>query len=488
MISMPDVSSGPTRAAGVGELRAFRREFYGCLSARADALFELSDAVLCSQGPVTSLPELSLAGVHRRGHGAMYDALACGQIDVARLRQALAGLVLPRGADGRLTVAIDVTGWPRPDAECAPERLHCYRHCRCDGMRQTIPGWPYSVAAALGAGRSSWTAPLDMVRLGPAEDATEATAAQIRDLCDRLITAGQLREGDPPMLVVLDSGYDLVRLSWLVQDLPVQLLGRIRADRVMYAPAGARRGTRPGRQPRHGRAFKFTDPDTWPAAEQDSTSTHERFGVVHAAAWARLHPKLERRGAWRPHPGPLPNVEATIIHVAVEHLPGNRAPKPFWLWFSRPDASVDLDLLWHTYLRRFDLEHTFRFCKQTLGLTRPRLRTPAQADRWVWLILTAYTQLRLVRGQAADLRRPWEAPLPPDKLTPARVRRGFPRIRRTAGIPASAPKATRPGPGRPPGSANKHRAPRHGVGKHQLSPETQRRAATKKTPKTTAPG
>jgi hypothetical protein len=94
-------------------------------------------------------------------------------------------------------------------------------------------------------------------------------------------------------------------------------------------------------------------------------------------------------------------------------------------------------------------EHTFRFFKQILGLTRLRLRTPEQADRWVWLILTTYAQLRLARSLAEDLRRPRENPLTLDQLTPGRVRRGYPRIRRTVGTPASAPKASHPGPGRP---------------------------------------
>lgn len=31
-----------------------------------------------------------------------------------------------------------------------------------------VPGWPYSVVVALETGRSSWTAPLDAVRLAPA--------------------------------------------------------------------------------------------------------------------------------------------------------------------------------------------------------------------------------------------------------------------------------------------------------------------------------
>ena len=72
-------------AADRRALAVFRRDFYQCLRRRADALFELGDAVLCASGPVTSLPELTLDPVHRRGHGAMYDAMAAGRIDVARL-------------------------------------------------------------------------------------------------------------------------------------------------------------------------------------------------------------------------------------------------------------------------------------------------------------------------------------------------------------------------------------------------------------------
>jgi len=60
-----------------------------------------------------------------------------------------------------------------------------------------IPDWPYSWVVALEPGRTSWTLPLDAVRLGPADDATEATAAQVRDVVARLIAAGHWQEGDP---------------------------------------------------------------------------------------------------------------------------------------------------------------------------------------------------------------------------------------------------------------------------------------------------
>jgi hypothetical protein len=67
-------------------LSGFRHEFYGCLSARADELFELVEAVLCTDGPVRTLVDLALAPEHRRGHGSLYDGLNRGRLDVARLR------------------------------------------------------------------------------------------------------------------------------------------------------------------------------------------------------------------------------------------------------------------------------------------------------------------------------------------------------------------------------------------------------------------
>jgi hypothetical protein len=215
---------------------------YRCLPRRADALFELTDALLCSGGPVTSLVDLSLAAEHRRGHGALYDALGAGGIDVARLRVTLARLALPRAADGRIMLAVDVSNWLRPDAATSPGRLFCHVYGRGKGSAQMIPGWPYSFVAALEPGRTSWTQVLDAVRLGPADDATAVTADQLRQLIDRMIRAGHWRPGDPDILIVCDTGYDTARLAWVLSDLPVLLVGRIRSDRVLRFPS------RPGSQ------------------------------------------------------------------------------------------------------------------------------------------------------------------------------------------------------------------------------------------------
>ena len=200
-------------------------------------------------------------------------------------------------------------------------------------------------------------------------------------------------------------------------------------------------------------------PTTLPPCPSDHDHRHHPLRHRGGPSWDRVHPRLTHRGCWIDHEGELPVIEGTLIRLQVEHLPGDRNPKPVWLWTSITGATAaDVDRWWQAYLRRFDLEHTFRLFKQSLGWTTPKLRDPEAADRWTWLLLAAHTQLRLARPLVADLRRPWEKPAPPGRLTPARVRRGFRNIRPTTLLPARAPKPSRPGPGRPPGSRNRHPA------------------------------
>ena len=134
---------GAGEDAALGRLAGFRRELYLSLGARRDVLFEACDAVLCKPGRVLMLAELCLEPECRRGHGAVYDALNCGEVRVARLRRALSGLPLPAWADGRIRLAADVSNWLRPDAETSPGRSFCHCYGRGKNSAQMIPGWPY---------------------------------------------------------------------------------------------------------------------------------------------------------------------------------------------------------------------------------------------------------------------------------------------------------------------------------------------------------
>jgi hypothetical protein len=440
----------PDPPATLARLRAFRAGLHACCSRRADALVDLTDALLSAQGPVASLPQLSLEPAHRRGWGSLYAALTCGRIDAERLRDLLVR-VLPDA--NPLVFAVDVTAWPRCDAECSPERGLYYHPSRHSAGQPIVAGWAFQWIGQLGFARDSWTAPVDAARLHPLDDTDQTAAGQIRTLLARLPAS----EAVP--WFVFDAGYDSAQLSLDLAELPVVVLVRLRSDRCFYADPPPRPPGAGGRPRRHGAKFAFADPATWPAPTATLHTSDDQYGTITVQAWSGLHPKQHR------HPGhgsggPRPIVRGTILRVQVQRIPARtRPPKVLWLWWAGL-GELDLDLAWRAYTRRFDLEHTIRFAKQALGWTTPRPRHPEQADRWTWLVLAAYTQLRLARELVGDQRLPWERPRPPGQLSPYRVRRGFPRLLCVAGSPAAAPKPSGRSPGRPKGRRS-GRALRH---------------------------
>ncbi|GHE69281.1 hypothetical protein GCM10018785_42280 [Streptomyces longispororuber] len=420
----------------IAQLSHFRTAFYGCLSARADAFFEPADALLCADSPTRTPVELSLLAEHQRNYGSLCGALNHGRLDVNTLRDLLVSLPLPR-FDGRIVLTVDVSPWLRSDAACSPDRLFCPVHGRNGrSSDHVVPGWPYSFVAVLTPDRTSWTQVLDAVRLGPADDVAAATASQLRSVVERLVTAGQWQHGDRNIPVVMDAGYDVMRLSWVLRDLPVELVGRLRSDRVLRRSAPslkeyAQSYPQGGRPPRHGREFSLARPVSWPEPSVVTVNDTSRYGKAEAQAWDRLHPRLRQRSAWIDHDSELPVIGGTLIRLNVDHLPGDRDASSVWLCSSATGAAPNgVDVVWSCYLRRFDLEHTLRLFKQSLGWTRPRVRDPQAADRWTWLVIAAHTQLRLAAPLAVDRRKPWEKTTPPGAaLTPTHVRHGFRRIR-----------------------------------------------------------
>jgi len=503
----PDPAQVADAVARYVALRDFRARLYSCLTSRPDACFELCDAILCADHAVTSLAELSLVPAFRRGHGALYDALAAGQvdeeafaalltetlpqlidgdegrawvrehdtIDYGLLDQALAGVPAADAAQvrqacarwARLRFAIDATPYPRPDAECSPGRGHVHHDaCRCDSTRKTIPGWEYQFVAALGHLRTAWAALVDVERTTPATR-TRQTARQVQNLLRRLHAAGPDDRGAP--LVIMDAGYSAAALTAAMAGQPVHLLIRLASGSVFYADPVTWPGKK-GRPGKHGIAVTCHNRPDQANPEPDETLTlpdTPRYGTVRVSAWRGVHPLIHGDRGWFADnwQGELPVLRGTVLRAIVEHLPdGRKAHKTMWLWHAGP-APLSLDELWRAYLARFDEEHAFKFAKGTLGLTAAKVRTPEQADRWVRLVMAACAQLLLARPHAAGLRRPWET-RPPDgrPLTPGQVRRGFANIRRLIGTPAHVAKPAKPGPGRPKGSASGP-APRYPVPK-----------------------
>jgi hypothetical protein len=428
-------------------LHSFRRSLYECLHRRGDALFELADAILTADA-VPSPVHLSLQASHRRGWGSLYAALDRGRIDTEALRRLLARH--PLAGSETPVYAVDASVWPRCDAECSPERGFYYHPSRHSAGQPIVAGWAYQFIAQIGFVRESWTAPVDVERVRPAQDANEVAAEQVKAFLRR----APEEEGDIP-LFVFDAGYDPVKVQRGLEGSPCQILVRLRAGRCFLAdPSLAGPPAHTGRPRRHGPKMKCADPSTWPQPSTEYACEDAGYGAVRVRAWANLHPKV-RAHEGRGSRGPLPIVVGTLVLVEVERLPRGerrREPRVLWLWWHGPEGEApNLGLLWRAYVRRFDLEHTLRFLKQALGWTTPRVRHPEQADRWTWMVVVAFTQLRLARAGVADRRLPWERRYDTGRLTPIRVHRVVSALLMELGTPARPPKPCGRSPGRPKG-------------------------------------
>ena len=429
-------------ADSLNALRTFRDSLYECFERRADALFELTDAILTA-GVFPSPVHLSLEASHRRGWGSLYAALSRGRIDEEAMRKLVVHHPLLQERTTTPVYAVDVSVWSRCDAEASPERGYYYHPSRHSAGQPIVAGWAYQWIAQLGFARDSWVAPVDVRRVHPFENSNEIAVRQVKRLLGLL---PEHEEGLP--LFVFDAGYDPVQLQQGLQGDYAQVLVRLRAGRCFYADPPPPKRT--GRPPRHGRKLDTKDPKTWPIPTAEHRCEDPGYGSVRVRAWSGLHPKIQdhpTRGSRRPRP----IVRGTLVLVEVTHLPRpTREPRMLWLWWSGP-GEPKLDLLWRAYVRRFDLEHTFRFLKQTLGWTTPRVRHPEQADLWTWLVLVAFTQLRLARPCVADRRLPWERRYASGRLTPLRVRRTVLALLLELGTPAEPPKPCGRSPGRPKG-------------------------------------
>ncbi|WP_228122623.1 transposase [Saccharothrix syringae] len=317
-------------------------------------MFEPAEAMLYADGPVRSPAELSLVGERRRGHGSVYAALARGEVDT----------------EGHHRLA--ASGSPHLAAADPVPHLRAEQGSARDG-----PGWPCSIVVALKTGRGSWTAPLDAVRLAPGDDAATVTAAQLRRVVGALVEFGHHRPDDPDILIVADAGYDGPRLAFLLAGLPVAVLVRMRSDRVL------RRATLPrppgtwGRPRRHGDEFVFGDPAARGTPQVRSRTRIRLYALARVRARDRLHPRLPHRSAWAAGEDGLPIIEGAVIRLQVQRLPSGAIPKPVWLWHSNVDLDTgEVDRCWQAFLRRFDIEHTFRMLKQTLGRTHPKIHDP----------------------------------------------------------------------------------------------------------------
>lgn len=408
------------------DLERMRKRTYQLIGNGRDGLFNLMDAVLTSRS-IRSFVELSLSPVFERAWSSLYKSLERSEPPAARMMQ-LYSEYLPEPAAGtQLLLAGDHTAWPREWSPTLKDRTYEHQpQSHPDASPVTI-GQGYSSLICVPEGQGSWALPLLHERITSFETPLEKAAEQLKQVCAQLAHRP---------LSLWDSEYGCATFVKLTAEIACDKLMRLRPNRVLYGSPSDYSGK--GRPAKHGNKFTLKDEASWPAAEAQQSVHTEQLGPLRLRQWSDLHFRQS------------PNHSMTLVLVERLNDAGQLRHKPLWLvWIG--EMMPALDTLWALYLRRFCIEHWYRFIKQRLHWCLPHLGTAEQSQAWSTLMPLMSCQLWLARNDSPDQPLPWQKPLA--VKTPGRVANAFAAILVRIGSPAEDPKPRGKSTGWPPGKA-----------------------------------
>lgn len=376
----------------VARLKAFRQAAYDNLCRAHDATFELTDAVMLTR-QAYCLADLSLSPVFRRQWSSVYEALQ----DTRPQRQKLMRLYIKQmPTHERIVLAGDHTVWARPNAVTLQDRTMEHYRTQISGNKPIAPGEGYSTIAWIPEDSGSWALPLRHERITGWESPINKAVWQLRQVCKFLPTRP---------ISLWDSEYGCAPFVLKTANIPADKLMRLRSNLCLWQVPSPYSGR--GRPRIHGDKFKLNDSDTWNNCSETLEVEDAKLGRIRVRVWHNLHFRAAAK-----HPMSVVLVERFNSARSV------RIVKPLWLaWIG--DQMPSLSEIWRLYLRRFAVDHWYRFIKQRLHWTVPKLATPKQCERWSDLMPMITWELWLARDLVRDHPLPWQKSI--DKLTPGRV-------------------------------------------------------------------
>lgn len=321
----------------------------------------------------------------------------------------------------QIVLAGDHTAWSRLEAFTLKERTYEHQAQPMSGSKPVTLGQGYSTIAWIPEVEGSWALPLLHERITSFTNPIEKAASQLKQVCEELPTRP---------LSLWDAEYGCASFVTQTADIAADKLFRLRSNRLLYGEPGAYTGV--GRPRIHGAKFKLNDSETWWRADQFVEVKDPKLGWLRLCLWLNLHFQQSHK------------IKMHLIQVQRLNEDAANPAKPLWLvWLGL--SMPQLSEFWQLYLRRFAIDHWYRFAKQRLHWTLPKLNTPQQCESWSDLLPLMTWQLWLARDIVTDNPLPWQQPQA--KLTPGRVAQAMGGVLGVIGTPAVVPKPRGKSPG-----------------------------------------
>ena len=403
----------PAPEQAVGNLNVFRTKMFNTFTGRKRALVNIVDALCLFPGPVDCVAHLSLACPDGLNYGTLYAGLTNAKVN----QDGLTGLLMETSfAPGMENVySVDATSYIRPDCNTVDGLSMVY-----DSSKKGTPadaGWQYQFVVRQSHRGGSWGVPVRVDRIVAGQNKHVLNLEQLTQIA-------ALHEGSHPPLVVFDGGYSASQLTYDIRkaNIDLQVLVRVDSSRVWYEKMAEPAGPRlQGRPQTHGRRLECASPHT--DYDLGVSFTRAQHGQVTVVAYNNYHQKITSQVSdfGNVDKKQMSGVNGVLLHVTCTD--SRKGMRDMWLFYSGSMDTIDLKFLFDSYVHRFDIEHFFRFCKQTLGLASAKLSTAKATDTWVTCIMCAYVHLWLARGAVDVCKHPWEKTMSKARSTPGRARR-----------------------------------------------------------------
>jgi hypothetical protein len=423
-------------------LQSYRREIYATFKRAGGALFNTLDALI-AETEAKSFPGLTQSPFFERRWHSLYEAFHDGLIDIQSLQKVFIKYIPMPEHGKRLILGTDVTHIERPFSHTSPDRtaipMNNIPHTSPKKATAITYGWKYSTIVVLPEKTSSQTYILDQQRVPSEKTDMQVACQQLQQIVPLL-----------PMrpLSIFDRGYDCTWFWCECSQLPMDGLIRLKSNRTFYKPAPPHSGKR-GAPRKDGEKLKIADSTTHQQPDGTWSGNDAKDHPVQVYWWENMH---VRNARWLP---------LTVIKVVRPSATDkSRDPRVSWFVYIGQDLKDGISQVALAYGLRFGQEHGYRFDKQALHWTLPRLRKPEQFERWSQIVAIAHNLIVLARDLVAVELYPWENKQREPSLQ--QLRRGLGKILPQLGTPAPSPRLRGKSPGRPRG-AEIRRSPRHPV-------------------------
>jgi len=391
-------------------LKAAVQNLSGAFEGRSGALSALTLALLAHTGKPCCVSHLSLQTAGKYTHSGLLAGLEKGSIDTDVLLRKLYPLAAGQAGFKNVVIA-DCTSWLRPEGHCVDQRGMVRDAKSARRGLHADAGWEFSL---IGAETAKGVFPLLCERIEPGADKHAFVINQLERVSS---------QASGTLLSLHDAGYSAANLAYLagVRELDVTFLVRLAKNQVFYKGTPADPEVTRGRPRRHHERLEFKNPQLEPDLHLEYEDL--KLGQVSLRGWCGMHQKLRKQSSGMAEVGKYPIESGTVVQVQAAKWQG----RSMWLFYTG-DVTVpgfSLGQLVALYTQRFDIEHGFRFAKQTLGWTCYNAGSAAAADTWTGVVIMAWALTCLCRHLASAFKLPWEKPLEGHSLTLGRIKRAI---------------------------------------------------------------